>query len=55
VRKTDFDQGVSENTPATHLVRFYDHEAPASSPEKMRASKVSGFKTRSLVKGASNR
>jgi hypothetical protein len=55
VRKTNFDQGVTENTPATHLVRFYDYEAPVSGPAKLRASKVNGFKSRSLAKGANNR
>ena len=55
VRRTEFDDGITADTPATHLVRFYDYEAPAAGPTKMRLAKANGFKSRSLVKGASKR
>lgn len=55
VRRVDFDQGISESTPATQLVRFYDYEAATEGAEKLRPTKVSGFKSRELMKGKSHR
>jgi len=47
---------VTESTPTTRLVRYYDYEAPAEAAQsKLRATNVEGFKSRALVKGATQR
>jgi len=46
----------NESTPTTRPVRYYDYEAPAEAAQsKLRATPVEGFKSRTLVKGATQR
>ena len=51
VRRMNFDGGINADTPTSFLVRYYDFEAPAGGVSKMRPVKVSGFKSRQVLKG----
>jgi len=55
LRRTNYDGGITQQTPASFLVRYYDFEAPAVGVAKMRPVKANGFKSRALVTGAGMR
>ena len=56
VRRSNFDGGITADTPTSFLVRYYDYEAPASGVSKLRpTTTVRGYKSRQLATGAGMR